>query len=177
MLSIKSIKLPSIHADFFLLCSCQVSSHSEYFIIIYVSLKSQVGGKTPISDHRGTSYYGLKGTPTYCIVFAVLCCLIQALYTFLWPIQCYEHWWYVGLHTFKQEHLKEQDIWPSLILCAFLLIFEFKSLNWQQCHWVDCEIYWEYRTASQLSWPFSLRANNKFASALITVICFNCSRN
>ena len=45
------------------------------------------------------------------------------------------------------------------------------------CHWVDCEIYWEYRTASQLSWPFSLRANNKFASALITVICFNCSRN
>ena len=124
-----------------------------------------------------TSYYGLKGTPTYCIVFAVLCCLIQALYTFLWPIQCYEHWWYVGLHTFKQEHLKEQDIWPSLILCAFLLTFEFKSLNWQQCHWVDCKIYWEYRTASQLSWPFSLRANNKFASTLITVICFNCSRN
>ena len=52
MLSIKSIKLPSIHVDFLLLCSCQVSSHSEYFIIIYVSLMSHVGGKTPISDHR-----------------------------------------------------------------------------------------------------------------------------
>ena len=52
MLSIKSIKLPSIHVDFLLLCSCQVSSHSEYFIIIYVSLTSHVGGKTPISDHR-----------------------------------------------------------------------------------------------------------------------------
>ena len=54
MLSIKSIKLPSIHADFVLLCSCQVSSHSEYFTIIYVSLMSHVGGKTPISDHRGS---------------------------------------------------------------------------------------------------------------------------
>ena len=53
MLSIKSIKLPSIHVDFLLLCSCQVSSHSEYFIIICVSLMSDVGGKTPISDHRG----------------------------------------------------------------------------------------------------------------------------
>ena len=52
MLSIKSIKLPSIHVDFLLLCSCQVSSHSEYFIIIYVSLMSHVGGKTLISDHR-----------------------------------------------------------------------------------------------------------------------------
>ena len=54
MLSIKSIKLPSIHADFVLLCSCQVSSHSEYFTIIYVSLMSHVGEKTPISDHRGS---------------------------------------------------------------------------------------------------------------------------
>ena len=52
MLSIKSIKLPSIHVDFLLLCSCQVSSHSEYFIIISVSLMSHVGRKTPISDHR-----------------------------------------------------------------------------------------------------------------------------
>ena len=52
MLSIKSIKLPSIHVNFLLLCSCQVPSHSEDFIIIYVSLMSHVGGKTPISDHR-----------------------------------------------------------------------------------------------------------------------------
>ena len=52
MLSINSIKLPSIHVDSLLLCSCQVSSHSEYFTIIYVSLMSHVGGKTPISDHR-----------------------------------------------------------------------------------------------------------------------------
>ena len=52
MLSIKSIKLPSIHVDFLLLCCCQVSSNSEYFIMIYVSLMSHMGGKTPISDHR-----------------------------------------------------------------------------------------------------------------------------
>ena len=52
MLSVKTIELPSIHVYFCLLCSCQVSSHSEYFIIIYVSLMSHVGGKTLISDHR-----------------------------------------------------------------------------------------------------------------------------
>ena len=37
---------------FFYFVPYQVSSHSEYFIIISVSLMSHVGGKTPISDHR-----------------------------------------------------------------------------------------------------------------------------
>ena len=52
LIGVKSVELPSIHVDFLSLCSRQVSSRSEYFIIIYVSLMSHVGGKTPISDHR-----------------------------------------------------------------------------------------------------------------------------
>ena len=45
MLSIKSVKLPSIHVDFLSLCSRQVSSRSEYFIIIYVWKKRQGLGR------------------------------------------------------------------------------------------------------------------------------------
>ena len=47
--------------DFLRLCSCQVSSYSEYFIEIFVSLMSQVEEETPISDHREGNVLFNKG--------------------------------------------------------------------------------------------------------------------
>ena len=61
MLSIKSIKPPPLQMDFLRLCSCQVSSYSEYFIEIFVSLMSQVEEETPISDHREGTVLFNKG--------------------------------------------------------------------------------------------------------------------
>ena len=61
MLSIKSIKLPPRQVDFLRLGSCQVSSYSEYFIEIFVSLMSEVEEKTPISDHREGTVLFNKG--------------------------------------------------------------------------------------------------------------------
>ena len=61
MLSMKNIKLPPLQVDFLRLCSCQVSSYSEYFIEIYVSLMSQEEEKTPIYDHREGTVLFNKG--------------------------------------------------------------------------------------------------------------------
>ena len=47
--------------DFLRLCSCQVSSYSEYFIKIFVSLMSQVEEKTPTFDHREGTVLFNKG--------------------------------------------------------------------------------------------------------------------
>ena len=47
--------------DFLRLCSCQVSSYSEYFIEIFVSLMSQVEEETPISHHREGNVLFNKG--------------------------------------------------------------------------------------------------------------------
>ena len=57
----KNIKLPPLQVDFLRLCSCQVSSYSEYFIEIFQSLMSQVEGKTPFLTIVKVLYSLIKG--------------------------------------------------------------------------------------------------------------------